>query len=82
MNDLAILRKRQVEEMTGRSYASLRRDIGRGEFPKPVQIGPRAIGRRSGEVRGWIESRSPAALDAEFISGAGRFAVSRIERRA
>jgi len=62
MNDLAILRKRQVEEMTGRSYSSLRRDMERGDFPKPVQIGPRAIGWRSGEVRGWIESRGPAAL--------------------
>ena len=62
MNDVAILRKRQVEELTGRSYSSIRRDMARGAFPKPVQIGPRAIGWRSDEVRAWLTSRSTAAL--------------------
>ena len=62
MNDISILRKRQVEEMTGRSYSSLRRDMINGNFPKPVQIGPRAIGWRAFEVRTWIESRAVAAL--------------------
>ena len=57
MNKIAILRKRQVEELTGRSYSSLRRDIARGEFPAPVQIGPRAIGFRADAVYAWVESR-------------------------
>jgi prophage regulatory protein len=62
MNEVAILRKYQVEELTGRSYSSIRRDMARGDFPKPVQIGPRAIGWRSQEVRAWLESRTTASL--------------------
>lgn len=62
MTDISILRKRQVEEMTGRSYSSLRRDMAAGEFPRPVQIGPRAIGWRAGEVQSWLASRVTATL--------------------
>jgi prophage regulatory protein len=62
MNNISILRKRQVEEMTGRSYTSLRRDMERAAFPRPVQIGPRAIGWRAQDVIGWIEARQVAHL--------------------
>jgi prophage regulatory protein len=61
-NDVSILRRRQVEQMTGRSYSSIRRDMARGDFPKSVQIGPRAIGWRSDQVRAWLGSRTTAAL--------------------
>lgn len=57
-----ILRKRKVEEISGRSYSSIRRDIARGVFPQPVQIGPRAIGWRSEDIQAWLDSRAPAAL--------------------
>jgi len=62
VDELSILRRSQVEKLTGRSYSSIRRDIARGAFPKPVQIGPRAIGWRSHEVRAWLDSRTVAAL--------------------
>lgn len=62
MNSIAILRKRQVEDLTGRSYSSLRRDMQRGEFPMPVQIGPRAIGWRAEAVHAWIDARQVAHL--------------------
>lgn len=68
MNEAAILRKWQVEELTGRSYSSIRRDMARGEFPRPVQIGPRAIGWRSEDVRAWLNSRAPAKMLPAFPS--------------
>lgn len=62
MHNVAILRKPQVVALTGRSYTSLRRDIKRGTFPRPVQIGPRSIGWRSEEVQAWLDARQTAAL--------------------
>ena len=62
MNDIAIIRKRELETITGRSYSALRRDILAGHFPKAVQIGPRAIGWRSADVRAWLDSRPDAEL--------------------
>lgn len=62
MNDVAILRKRQVENLTGRSYSSLRRDMAAGLFPRPLQLGPRSIGWRASEIESWLEARPRAAL--------------------
>ncbi len=64
MSEVSLIRRKQVEQMTGRSYSSLRRDMESSGFPRPVQIGPRAIAWRLAEVRGWIESRVTAAVPA------------------
>lgn len=64
MNDIAIFVKKQVVELTGRSYSSLRRDIANGAFPAPVQIGPRQIGWRASEIRAWVDGLQRAALPA------------------
>ncbi len=72
MNDLAILRKKQVEALTGRSYSSLRRDMAVGQFPRPIQIGPRSIGWKSEDVRAWVNSRVTATLPAAIQSAAKR----------
>lgn len=61
---VAILRKPQVEKITGRSYSSLRRDIAQGAFPSPLQLGPRAVGWRADEVRAWVNERYSGALPA------------------
>lgn len=71
MNDIAIVRRKKVEELTGRSYSSIRRDMAVAGFPRPVQIGPRAIGWRLAEVQAWIESRVEAALPQACRSGKG-----------
>ena len=59
---IALLRRSKVEELTGRSYTSIRRDIRSGRFPAPVEIGPRAIAWRSEEVYRWIRGRQLANL--------------------
>lgn len=71
MNGIAIIRKKQVEELTGRSYSSIRRDMAVAGFPRPVQIGPRAIGWRLADVQKWIESRAEAALPSVGKSAKG-----------
>lgn len=61
MEQTGILRRPRVVELTGRSPASIRRDVAEGRFPKPLQIGPRAIGWRAEEIFAWINSRTEAS---------------------
>jgi len=55
-----ILRRPAVADRTGLSPTSLWRHIQRGEFPKPVSLGPRAVGWVESEVDAWIEARARA----------------------
>ena len=62
-NELAILRRRQVEQRTGLSRSTLYQYIKDGCFPKPVRLGPRAVGWLESEVRDWIATRIRIARD-------------------
>ena len=62
-NELVILRRRQVEQRTGLSRSTLYQYIKDGSFPKPVPLGPRAVGWIETEVRGWIVTRIQIALN-------------------
>nr|WP_082394059.1 AlpA family phage regulatory protein [Stenotrophomonas acidaminiphila] len=46
-----------VVARTGRSRASLYRDVNEGSFPRPVKIGKRAIGWDRAAVDQWIADR-------------------------
>jgi prophage regulatory protein len=52
-----ILRKPSVENRTGLSDTSIWRQYRAGTFPKPVKLGPNAVGWYEDEVNAWIESR-------------------------
>lgn len=49
-----LVRLPEVVALVGRSESSIRRDVAAGRFPKPVQIGPRAIGWRASEIEAYI----------------------------
>jgi prophage regulatory protein len=76
---LTILRRRQVESASGYSRSTIYLRITQGLWPKPVSIGPRAVGWPANEVD---------ALNAARIAGKGeheiRSLVTRLEaaRRA
>jgi len=57
----AILRRPQVERRTGLSRSTLYQYIQDGHFPKPLQLGPRAVGWLESEVSEWIAARSRTA---------------------
>ena len=59
-----ILRRRAVEARTGLSRSSIYEAIAVGTFPKPIRLGPRAVGWLSSEVDDWLQGRI-AARDAE-----------------
>lgn len=56
----AVLRRNQVEELTGLARSTLYDYIKRGQFPSPIRLGQRAVGWRLAEVEDWIASRSRA----------------------
>ncbi|WP_342596080.1 AlpA family transcriptional regulator [Salinicola lusitanus] len=54
---MAMIRLPEVMKETGLSRSSVYRLIKSGEFPQPVNLGPRAVAWIDNEVREWIDSR-------------------------
>ena len=59
-----LLRRTEVESVTGLSRSGIYRGMEVGDFPRPVQIGPRSIAWRSDDVQAWIESRTAPSIPA------------------
>lgn len=57
---VALLRRHQVEGLTGLSRSTIYRLANQGEFPRPVRLGQRSVAWRESEVRAWIDARQPA----------------------
>ena len=55
--EFAILRRKQVETRTGLSLSTIYQYIKDGVFPKPVPLGPRAVGWLESDVSNWIAER-------------------------
>lgn len=55
---IKIIKRREVEATTGLSRSSLYRLAAAGEFPRPIRLGPRAVGWRADEIAAWIEQRT------------------------
>ena len=55
-----LLRRRQIEEITGMSRSSIYRLMQSGEFPPRVRFGPTAVRWRASDVTSWLESRPVA----------------------
>ena len=53
-----IVKRPDVEAATGLSRSSLYRLAASGEFPRPIKLGPRAVGWRADEIAAWIEQRT------------------------
>ena len=58
-----LLRRREVEKITGMSRSSIYRLMQEGEFPKPVRVDPTAVRWKSSDIIAWIESR-PVTMSA------------------
>jgi prophage regulatory protein len=52
-----ILRRRQVEKLTGLSRSTIYQYVKAGDFPPPVRLGARAVGWCYADVLVWINSR-------------------------
>lgn len=53
----SLLKLQFVISITGLSRAVIYQRINRGEFPKPVKLGPRSVAWVESEVHDWVSSR-------------------------
>lgn len=53
---LTILRRKQVEAATGLSRSTIYQRIKDKTFPPAVQLGPRAVGWRAGDIDAFLAS--------------------------
>ena len=65
-----LLRRREVEKITGMSRSSIYRLMQEKEFPRPVRVGPAAVRWRASDITAWIESRPVAR--SEFSQSSAR----------
>lgn len=54
-----MLRRPAVEDAVGLSRSTIYEMMNRGEFPRPVRIGRRAVAWREADVGEWLASREP-----------------------
>lgn len=52
-----MLRRKEVEQITGRSRSAIYEGMAAGTFPKPVKIGARAVAWPESVIREWIAER-------------------------
>jgi prophage regulatory protein len=52
-----ILRRPEVEKLTGIPRSTLYAKIAVGDFPAPIKIGQRAVGWLEIDVNNWLDSR-------------------------
>jgi len=52
-----IIRRPEVETITGIPRSTLYAKIASGDFPAPIKIGERAVGWLESEVHDWLGSR-------------------------
>ena len=60
-----LLRRLQIEEITGLSRSSIYRLMPDGEFPRPVKVGPAAVRWRASDITAWLESRPVVRRECE-----------------
>ena len=60
-----LLRTGDLTQLLGISRSSIRNWTKTGQFPKPIKLGPRAIGWWSDEIEAWIENRSNQPLSSQ-----------------
>ena len=58
-----LLRRRQVEEITGLSRSSIYRLMQDGDFPRPLRVGPAAVRWKTSDITNWLESRPLATSE-------------------
>jgi prophage regulatory protein len=72
-----ILRRKQVEAETGYSRSTIYLRISQGLFPKPVSLGPRAVGWPAAEVASLNAARIAGKSDKEIRAQVTRLIENR-----
>lgn len=60
-----LLRRPEVESVTGLSRAGIYQKMAQGQFPRPINIGRRAVAWPQSAIDAWIQARkAEAGIDA------------------
>ena len=60
-NDFQVIRMHQLKAITGLSKTTLYDLIKKGEIPKPIKLGARAVGWLQSDIEAFISSRVVAS---------------------
>ncbi len=55
-----LIRRHEVQELTGLSRSAIYDQMERGEFPRPVRVGRRAVAWKMSDIEAWFNSRQSA----------------------
>ena len=58
-----LLRRPEVERLTGLSRASIYAKMAVGSFPQPVRLGSNSVAWKLRDIENWIEALPTANLD-------------------
>ena len=56
-----LLRRPEVQEITGLSRSAIYAGMERGDFPRPRRIGRQSVAWRESEIDAWVTSREAAS---------------------
>jgi prophage regulatory protein len=76
MQDESILRLPAVKARTGLSRSSIYLHASQGSFPKPIAIGPRAVGWLATDIQKWLQERIEASRKRDPRPALGARAVN------
>lgn len=54
---MRVIKLKDVIDTTGLSKSSIYAHMARGDFPRPIQLGPRSVAWVEDEVQGWLLSK-------------------------
>ncbi|MCE8540279.1 AlpA family transcriptional regulator [Ruegeria pomeroyi] len=63
LSNLKILRRREVESIIKLSRSTIYNLMAKGEFPKPIKLGARAIGWLESDIRDWLNQRATGDIE-------------------
>ncbi|EAR62905.1 helix-turn-helix transcriptional regulator [Neptuniibacter caesariensis] len=64
MNTKRLIRRKEVEQLTGLGRSCIYARMSRNEFPKAIPIGGRLVAWDESEIQQWISDRIEAAQAA------------------
>ncbi|KIC47554.1 hypothetical protein RA28_03095 [Ruegeria sp. ANG-S4] len=58
-----VLRRKEVEAVTGLSRSTIYAMIAEGEFPQSIKLGKRAVGWTETSIKSWLDARRFAEIE-------------------
>jgi len=62
-----VLRLPAVKSRTGLSRSTIYLRVAEGRFPRPINLGGRAVGWMEAEVEAWLQGRIDASARPEYL---------------